>query len=393
MTFLSSTGKTRWIIACILVFSLSFIVSAVYGQNPVGVVVRDAGTRENLGEAQVYFDGGYLGDTSSLNETGIVVIPDVNQGTHTVRVTLSGYNENTTRFDYPAETTVEVLLSKNPLVSLNPNGPFPNAINIVFYPSSTSYSCTDNRKISDPDYIDNETRFRDDVMNVVNTTYMNLDQFTSPADPLPKDYQSSFNFYYYYDPSSPADAFSGCSGSIPAGYWDNVTFSDVVVILYPTYYGRYANTSCQPTGCTQIYGPGQSQMKAPADQERIVRLETGHALFGLDDTFCGDTFYWQNDPYPNVWSSLASCQADAQSHNRDPAQCRQIESGDSPHSCIRNFWQWDPMPDVMAGAYDGTFGDAATQRINYVLSQSRVGIQAQLGTGGPSRSSSESGAG
>ena len=113
---------------------------------------------------------------------------------------------------------------------------------------------------------------------------------------------------------------------VPDSYWDNVTFSDVTVILYPTYYGRYANTSCQPTGCTQIFGPGRSQMKAPANQERIVRLETGHALFGLDDTFCGDTYYWQNDPYPNVWSSLASCQADAQSHNRDPAQCRQIES-------------------------------------------------------------------
>ena len=50
-------------------------------------------------------------------------------------------------------------------------------------------------------------------------------------------------------------------------------------------------------------------------------------------------------------------------------------------------------PDVMAGAYGGTFGDAATQRINYVLSQARVGIQAQLGTGGPSPSLSQSGVG
>jgi hypothetical protein len=393
MTYLSGTGKTRWIIAFILVLTFTYTIPAASGQTPVSVVVRDASTKENLGSAQVYFDGGYLGDTSSSNETGIIIIPDVNPGTHTVRVTRPGYNENTTKFDYPAETTVEVLISKNALVSLNPNGPSPNAINIVFYPSSTSYSCTDNEKVYAPDYIDNETLFRDDVLNVINNTYLNLDQFTSPADPLPADYRSSFNFYYYYDPSSPADAFSGCSGSIPEGYWDNVTFSDVVVILYPAYHGIYANATCQPTGCTQIYGPGQSQMKAPANQEWIVRLETGHALFGLDDTFCGETYYWQNEPYPNVWTSLASCQSDAQAHNRDPSLCRQIESADSPPSCVRNFWQWDPQPDVMSGSFGGTFGDAATQRINYVLSQAHVGIQAQLGTGGPSRSSSQPGAG
>jgi hypothetical protein len=391
MACFSRTGKTRWIIAVILVFILT--VTAASGQNMVGVVVRDAGTRVNLGGAQVYFDGGYLGDTSSSNDMGLLMIPDVNTGMHTVRVILPGYNENTTKFDYPAETTVEVLVTKSPLVSLNPGGPLPNAINVVFYPSSTSYDCTDNEKVSVPDYMDNETLFKEDVLTVINNTYLNLDQFTSPVDPLPQDYRSSFNFYYYYDLSSPADAFSGCSGSVPAGFWNNVTFSDVVVILYPAYHGTYANATCQPTGCTQIYGPGRSQMKAPADQEWIVRLETGHALFGLDDTFCGNTYYWQNEPYPNVWASLASCQSDAEAHNRDPAQCRQIESADSPPSCTRNFWQWDPMPDVMAGSYGGIFGDAATQRINYVLSQARVGIQAQVGTGGPSPSSSRSGGG
>ena len=393
MIGLSRTGKTRWIIAFILIFTFTFTVSVAFGQNAVSVVVKDTSSKENLGGAQVYFDGGYLGDTSSPNETGIIIIPDVNPGTHTVRVTRPGYNENTTKFDYPAETTVNVPISKEALVYLNPNGPSPNAINIVFYPSSTSYNCINNEKVSAPDYIDNETLFRDNVLNVINNTYLNLDQFTSPVDPLPESYQSYFNFYYYYDPSSPADAFSGCSGSVPEGYWYNVTFSDVVVILYPTYYGRFANMTCKPTGCTQIFGPGRSQMKAPANQEWIVRLETGHALFGLDDTFCGDTYYWQNEPYPNVWASLESCQVDAQAHKRDPAQCRQIESEDSPPSCIRNFWQWDPLPDVMAGSYGGTFGDAATQRINYVLSQARVGLQAQLGTGGPSRSSSESGTG
>jgi hypothetical protein len=380
------TGKTGWIFAFILILTLLFTVIAASAQNAVNVVVKDSAAKETLGGALVYLDGGYAGETSSLNETGTLVITDVTPGTHSVRVTISGYNENTVTFDYPATTTVQVPVSKQPLVSLNPNGTSPHAINVVFYPSSTSYSSTDHRKIDEPDYMNNETLFRDDVINVINNTYLNLDQFTSPADPLPANYQDYFNFYYYYDPSSPADAFDGCSGSVPDGYWKNVTFSDVVVILYPSYHGLYADSSSQPTGCTQINGPGRSQMKAPADQERIVRLETGHALFGLDDTFCGNTYYWQNEPYPNVWKSLAACQADALAGNRDPSLCRQIQSFDSPPSCTKDFWQWDPMPDVMAGVYGGTFGEAATQRINYVLSRAGVGVQAQLGTGGPSAS-------
>lgn len=373
--------KTGWIIAVILVVSLTFIVPAAFGQNSVSIVVKDTRTKENLDGALVYLDGGYQGDTSSSNVTGVVIIQDVSQGAHTVRVTRSGYNEITTKFNYPAESTVTVLLSKEALVSLNPNGPSPNAINIVFYPSSTSYSCTDNEKVSAPDYINNETLFRHDVLNVIDTTYMNLDQVTSPSDPLPENYQNNFNFYYYYDPSAPADAFSGCSGSVPQSYRDTVTFSDVTIILYPTYHGRYTNVSCQPTGCTQILGPGRVQMKAPADQEMIVRHETGHAVFGLVDTYCGSTYYWQDDPDPNVWSSLASCQADAQSHHRDPAQCRQIASENSYSPvCSKNFWHWDPNPDIMAGMYGGTFGDAATQRINYVLSQAGTGSPAQSGS-------------
>jgi len=379
----SFIGKTGWILTAILVFSLMYTVSAESGQYPVIIIVKDMRTQENLDGARVYFDGGYLGNTTSSSQNGIVVIQDVSPGVHTVRVVRPGYNEMTRKFVFPNETTVEIMISKGSLVSLNQEGPSPHAINIVFYPSSTSYNCTNHEKIPSPEYMSNETLFRENVLDIINTTYLNLDHVTSPADSLPEDYQKKFNFYYYYDPSSPADAFSSCSGSLPKSYWNNVTFSDVTVILYPTYYGRYANTSCQPMGCTRILGPGCSQMKVPADQEMIVTHETGHAAFGLVDTYCGDTHYWQNDPYPNVWASLESCRADARSHDRDPEQCRRIESGGSfSRNCIRNFWHWDPAPDIMTSMY-GRFGDAATQRIRFVLSQAGSGVSSQPGAGQP----------
>ena len=381
MTGTSFIGKTGWILTVILVFSLTYTVSAESGHNPVIIVVKDTRTKEYLEGARVYFDGGYQGNTTSSYKTGSVEVHEVSPGTHTVRVTRPGYNEITRKFVFPDETTVEVMISKGSLISLNKDGPTPHAINIVFYPSSTSYNCTDREKVPSPEYMSNETLFREDVLNIINDTYMNLDQVTSPADSLPDDYRNDFNFYYYYDPSSPADAFSFCSGSLPKNYWNNVTFSDVTVILYPAYYGRYANISCQPMGCTKILGPGRSQMKVPADQEMMVTHETGHAAFGLVDTYCGDTYYWQNDPYPNVWASLESCRADAQSHKRDPEQCRRIESGSSfSRYCIRNFWHWDPVPDIMTSMYGG-FGDAATQRIRFVLSQAGTGVTSQPGAG------------
>ena len=261
------------------------------------------------------------------------------------------------------------MITKGSLVSLNPDGPSGDAIDIIFYPSSTSYSCTDHTKLSAPEYVTNETRFRNDVENIIRSAFLDLDRETSVSHPLPENYREKFKFYYYYDPSAPADAFSGCTGTVPEKYWDEVTFADVTVILYPGYHGFYTDATCQPTGCYQNFGPGRNLMKAPADKPILFRHESGHAVFELIDTYCGTTYYYQNDPHPNVWGSSESCRADARENARDPEQCRRIQKanpGETP--CTTDYWQWDPMPDIMASGYYGTFGDAATQRISYVIS-------------------------
>jgi hypothetical protein len=266
-----------------------------------------------------------------------------------------------------------VSLAKESLVYLGEGSPTPGALTVVFYPSSTSYNCTGRTKVSAPEYISNETKFRKDVQNVIRLTYLELGNATSAADPLPLDYRERFNFYSYYDPSAPADAFAGCAGTLPDQYWDEVTFSDVTVILYPTYYGTYSDAACEPNGCTQDTGTAHNVMKVPADQPALLKHETGHAVYGLIDTYCGDTYYYQNDPYPNVWDSLESCTADARLHNRDAGRCRQIQkAAPASAACVRDYWQWDPAPDIMANGYSGKFGTAATQRINYILSKVKV---------------------
>jgi hypothetical protein len=355
------------LVLCLL--SLAWTVSAAE-PGSLTVVVKDARSKTVVGGALVYLDGAYKGTTA--DSSGVITLTGLKDGTHTVRVTKPDFREITKKIVYPNEMTVSVEIARGALVLLNEEGEKQGAINVVFYPSSTSYSCTDHAKISTPVYIENETRFREDVMKVIQSTYLDLDKITPSTKILPADYRDRFNFYYYYDPSAPADAFEGCAGTIPGKYWKEVTFVDVTVILYPKYHGTYSDAACMPTGCSQDYGPGRNLMKAPVNQLTLIQHETGHALYDLVDTYCGNTYYYQNDPHANVWSSRENCESDARSDGRDPAQCRQIQQAaatGSSVSCSQPYWRWDPMPDIMASGYRGKFGEAATRRINYVLSK------------------------
>jgi hypothetical protein len=95
-------------------------------------------------------------------------------------------------------------------------------------------------------------------------------------------------------------------------------------------------------------------------------------LFGLVDTYCGNTYYYENKPYANVWASSEACTADAKSDDRNPVNCRKIEHTSSG-TCLRNFWRWDPLPDIMGNGYSGTFGMAATRRIQNILTEAGRG--------------------
>ncbi|MFA4861117.1 hypothetical protein [Methanoregula sp.] len=370
MTKHAVIGISGWILVAMLVIFIVGPVSAAAGDNPVIIVTRDKNSKTELNDAMVYLDGAYVGSTSSAYSNGTLVIPQVSDGRHTVRIFVPGYHQVTKPFVYPETSTVEILLQKEFLVSLNPSGISTRAIDVVYYPSTVSYDCNTHTPVSTPAYILNETQFRTDVIDNINQTYLNLDKITDPSDPLPQNYQDKFNFYYYYDPSSPANAFSGCAGSIPENYWNEIPFSDVIVILYPAYYGVYADSSCEMTGCTE-FGPGHNQMKTPANLPILGTHETGHAVYGLVDTYCGDTYYIQNDPHPNVWSSQEACIADARSRYRDPEQCRQIQSSEyrTSNTCVKNFWKFDLTPDIMYSGYSGTFGASSTERIKYILSQ------------------------
>jgi hypothetical protein len=325
----------------------------------------DLSTGASLGNVSVYLDGGYEGSTSAQGQVGILDIGPVSEGRHTLRVSKPGYADSTQSVVVPSASPVKIGLEGQSLSTVQESGTHNTKINIVFVPSDTTYNCAEQKKMTTTRYVTNKSAFVADVNRVVKESLFTLDSVTDTTNPIPADYRDRFNIYYYYDPARFADAFNGCAGTVPEKFWETVPFADVVIILYPTYYSLDTGAPCEPISCVNP-GTGRNWMKIPADQNVLFLHETGHAIFGLIDTYCSNTLYWQNDPDPNVWSSQENCVKDAINNSRDPLACRQIQQ-ENPTACTKQFWRWDPDPDIMHEGYSGTFGKASTLRITHIL--------------------------
>lgn len=325
----------------------------------------DGKTQEPLGSVALFIDGSPVGQTSS--DTGTLAAfasPDV----VTIRATKPGYQETTIRADLHTQREVSIELFNSAIIPVKRSGPTESRIDVVFLPSDTSFNCTADSKVQLDGYPGGRQQFERDVNRVINMTFFKLDSFTSPDYPLPQNYQDKFNFYYFWDGKTYADAFDGCSGKIPELYWQKAPFADITVILYPRYYGTYSGSPCQPRGCTNPNGLGRVYLKVAANDQYLTLHEIGHALFGLVDTYCGNTYYIQNDPNPNVWKSEESCRSTAQKNNWNPEACQQISQA-TPVPCLKDFWRIDPSVDIMGEGYFGKFGNASTKRIINILDQ------------------------
>jgi len=241
-------------------------------------------------------------------------------------------------------------------------------IDIVFVPSSTSWD-VDNWgcEYNVNTYIKDEATFKKVAQDAVANWYWKMDAFSMKS--IPADYRHRINFYYYWQPGKTANMCGSCAGDLPDTFWTDASFADVGAILYPPRgYGKEYSG-----GCADQLGPTKSHFKAPGwvGWGKVVLHESGHAVFSLVDTYCGDTYYGQNDPFTNVWSSETACKNEMQSKGGDPATCRQILA-DDPNTaknpdCSKDFWKWDPDPDLMNDHWSGNFGPRDVGKINYIF--------------------------
>jgi hypothetical protein len=336
------------------------------------VLVIDNQTGADIGQVLVYFDGAAVGLTSDTD--GSLLIPGVRSGQHSVRVTKLDFDEITKIVDVQADTNSTITLSPSIVTPIFVNGPPEERIDVVFVPSDTEYNGDTDQKLPANEYTSNRTAFETDVKNLI-ANYFRLNTITSPAVGLPADYQDKFNFYYYWDDNHFADAFDGCAGTLPDHFWENAPFADAAIIVYPEYIGRYTGPPSEPDGCGMGLGLGtHSWAKVPGNSDSIFLHESGHAIWGLVDTFCGVTdYYTVVNPDPNIWSSEAACNQSATDNNWNSSVCRQITGAATipgGAACSEPYWRYDPEPDLMglgANSNSGVFGDASTTRIRYIL--------------------------
>jgi hypothetical protein len=249
------------------------------------------------------------------------------------------------------------------------------SIDIVFIPSSTSYSNQNKKSVKSQEYISSEETFRAVATDAVTNWYWKLD--TLASEPIIPDYRERFNFYYYWDPLDTGDAMGSCSGVTPKNFWTNAPFTDVAAILYPPtwekasdgFYYTYAG------GCANKLGPTKSTFKAPGyvSHGAVVVHESGHAVFGLGDTYCGNTYYGYIDPKANVWPLKEWCETDVKNQGLSKTNCRQISYDDpvttANPDCSKDFWKWDPDPDMMNQHFQGKFGPRGVGRINFIFNE------------------------
>jgi hypothetical protein len=334
------------------------------------VLTKDAKTGTFMGGAHIYLDGGSVGSTSEKD--GKQILSEVQRGTHTIRVAKTGFEEITRSVDISEKKQVSFTLNQSKIIPVQIHGSTDDKIDIVFVASKTSFNCNLKTKIQTQVYTGDQPRFIMDVNNKIDNVFLKLDTLTSGSVGLPQDFRERFNFYYYWDNENFADAFDGCAGTLPHEFWNDAPYTDVAIILYPSYEGFYSGSPCEPIGCANGLGPGSgSWLKAPAGSPMIFLHESGHVVFGLIDTYCGDTYYVENSPFPNVWNSEYSCKKNAEQERWDTTSCRQIfkpASSRSKDPCTKDYWRADSDPDIMgSGAYSGRFGNASTSRIRHIF--------------------------
>ena len=326
---------TLLLLALVIISLIPAVVTALPGQNLTGpvtivnknsfglmVMVKNSNTGTGISGARVYLDGGFEGTTSG--SPGSLTLTSIPAGEHSIRVISRGFLENISMVQVPDEKEVIIPLHPVKVIPIGNQGPVEDRIDVVFVPSKTEYDCTKKEIITTDYYTSNEDNFRNDVNSVIHNDFATLNAKTSKEEGLPANYQDLFNFYYYSDPGDFADAFNGCAGTLPEDFYEDAPFTDVAIIIYPNYGGIYSG-SCAPEGCTSSLGLGISTwLKAPANPGGLLTHEVGHAVFGLMDTYCGVTYYAENDPYPNIWASSSACLLAAKENQWNPMLCRQI---------------------------------------------------------------------
>jgi len=244
-----------------------------------------------------------------------------------------------------------------------------------------------------------EENFQGDMTGFVNEAieairFGYLQMHNSSIDPIPSNYRDRFNFYYYTGGFGDWDSSGPCAGELPGESEHDIWAAWCIPLCSLTLFGC-ACLAAEPDTFTSdamwydtagiIYkgpGPGCANSLGPRSHfvsenfTNTIMHESGHAVFGLVDEYCGTTYYTQNKN-GNVWDSLSNCQSAATSESWTLGNCRRIEwiLSNGTINCQKDFYRYDPdapNPDFMTACGAGCtadyrFYEADTRRINHAF--------------------------
>jgi hypothetical protein len=154
--------------------------------------------------------------------------------------------------------------------------------------------------------------FRDQLDEVIEDLYFKYATF--------KSYRGYYNFYYSGQQGNYEEL---CVFTNPPNMANLTAVGDSVAILHQT------NLRDCKSG---------DRFSSEINYDKTLVHETGHALFDVKDEYCCDSSYSQQACVPNLYSSLANCQADAPNVGYPTTNCVQLTSATQ----TLNFWRIDP---------------------------------------------------
>ena len=83
------------------------------------------------------------------------------------------------------------------------------------------------------------------------------------------------------------------------------------------------------------------RMSSEIDDEKSIVHENSHTLYGLQDEYCCNTKYKPQECAPNIYGSLADCEADAENLGYPKSNCIRLEY----ETTIKDVWRIDPSTE------------------------------------------------
>jgi hypothetical protein len=183
-----------------------------------------------------------------------------------------------------------------------------------------------------------ETGFRDQLDDVIDLFFR--------YEPV-HTWRGLHNFYYSAQRGNYQEF---CKFTNPPNYAQLKATADAVVFLHKTVL----------RDCSNI-----PRMSSELDDEKTLVHESAHTLYALQDEYCCNTNYKPQECAPNIYASLAACEADAPALGYLPTDCVQLQY----ETTVKDVWRIDPStePACIMGPNQNkassVFGAACARRV------------------------------